>query len=130
MAEATTGIRVEAGDVREIFSTEMTADQINSFINMAHRFIDANLLSVGLAASTLVDIELLLSAHFCSLNDPRMKSENVAGEWSFTVQGETGMFLDATFYGQQAKLLDSTGTLDKIASNPKKASITVLQDVT
>jgi len=130
MAELTAGARVNAERVKEIFDTEMTAAQINSFINVAHRFIDANLLSQGLAATTLEDIELFLSAHFCSLNDPRTKSENVAGEWSFTVQGETGMYLDATFYGQQAKLLDTTGTLDKIASNPKKATVTILQDVT
>lgn len=130
MADIAEGVRIEADSVQEVFNTNLTDAQVNAFINMAHRFVDANLLDEGLAAGTLVDIELMLSCHFCALNDPRMKSENVAGEWSFSVQGVTGISLDATFYGQQAKLLDPTGKLDELGSNLKQASITALEDMT
>ena len=130
MADLVDGARIEADSVQEVFNTVLTDDQVNAFINMAHRFVDANLLDEGLAAGTLVDIELMLACHFCALNDPRMKSENIAGEWSFTVQGTTGLSLDATFYGQQAKLLDPTGKLDELGSNLKQASITALEDMT
>jgi hypothetical protein len=123
-------VRVEADSVQEVFETNLTDAQVSAFINMAHRFVDANLLDEGLAAGTLTDIELMLSCHFCALNDPRMKSENVAGEWSFTVQGMTGLSLDATFYGQNAKLLDPTGKLDELGANLKQASISALEDMT
>lgn len=130
MAELIANARTSAAKVKEVFDTEMTAAQVNAFINMASRLVTNELTGIGLNTDTLSDIELMLSCHFCALNDPRMKSENVAGEWSFTIQGQTGMHLNATFYGQQAKLFDTTGTLDRLGDNLKKASITVLKDVT
>ncbi len=129
MADLITTTRIKVEDLRDIFETTLTDDQLNAFINMASRLVDANLVGEGLSDEILFDIELLLSAHFSALRDPRMQSENIAGEWSFKVQGETKMQLDSTFYGQQAKLLDTTGTLDRIGANLKKARITVLEDV-
>ena len=130
MANIIDTARVSVDDVRDVFDTTLTDEQLHAFINMASRLVDANLVGEGLSDEILFDIELLLAAHFSALRDPRMQSENIAGEWSFKTQGETKMQLDATFYGQQAKLLDTTGTLDRIGANLKKARLTVLEDVT
>lgn len=129
MTDISSDARVTATEVREIFDTDLVDEDLNQFINMANRFVTAVLATAGLAAATLTDIELLISAHFAALKDPRTSQEGL-GEWSFTGQGTTAMNLDATFYGQQAKLLDTTGTLDEIAANKQKATITVLKDVT
>lgn len=123
MSDLASGVRTSVQLVEEIFDTEMTNDELHTAINIANRFVTANLGSTGLAAATLTDIETFLAAHFASLKDPRAKSENIAGEYSYTVQGETGKNLDATYYGQMAKMLDTTGTLDTIAANLKKATI-------
>ena len=136
MASLISTHRVDADNVKEIFTTLMTGAQINAFINMASRLVTnqiAGQVVLGtndmLDDDTLKDIELLLSAHFCALNDPRAESESIAGEYSYKSQGKTDMMLDATFYGQQAKLLDVTGTLDRLGETRRKATIQVLSDV-
>ena len=136
MASLISTARVNAEDVKEIFDTLMTDPQINAFINMASRLVTNQIQgqeilgsSSTISNATLKDIELLLSAHFCSLNDPRAETEDWAGEYRFKVQGKTDMMLDATFYGQQAKLLDTTGTLDRLGETRRKATLTILTDV-
>lgn len=121
-------IRVKVPELKDIFETDLTNSQLEQFIKGASLLIDEELGNAGLSADRLKQIELYLSAHLASLNDPRMESEDYAGEYKFKVQGKTGMNLDATYYGQMAKFFDSTGTLDKLAENPKKATITVLGD--
>ena len=129
MADLVSGARVTAANVAEIFNTTLTTAQLNQWINIAHEVIEANLLGQGLTAKTLIHIELMLSSHFAAMDDPRMKSENIGGDWSFTVQGQTGYGLDATFYGQQVKILDTSGILDKMGETSKNASVTILKDV-
>jgi hypothetical protein len=111
MATLDPDARVEPDEVKEIIDTSLTDSQINAFINSAHYLIQANLLNKGLSANILTQIELWLSAHFLAIRDQRVESEGVAGEWQARYQGKTGMGFSATTYGQQALLLDTTGTL-------------------
>lgn len=120
--------RIDASEVKEVFSTSMTDAQVNAFINAAHQIVVDTLASAGLSEAALTQIELFLSAHLCSLYDPRMERESVAGEYSYGVQGKTGMALDATFYGQMAKMFDTSGLLSSQAASLKAASITVLSE--
>ena len=62
---------------------------------------------------TLTQIEVQLAAHFYSVQrDPQYQAKSTDGaSGSFT--GQTGMFLESTYYGQTAKLLDVTGKLAK-----------------
>jgi hypothetical protein len=63
-----------------------------------------------LSDARLSEIELYLAAHFCSLREPRLASEGI-DVLSARYQGKTGMYLEATHYGQMAMMFDSTGTL-------------------
>jgi hypothetical protein len=55
-------------------------------------------------------IERWLAAHFYGVSDKPLSSESEGGA-SGSYHGQTGMYLDATLYGQTAKLLDTTGCL-------------------
>ena len=110
MANPASGARINAAQVREIISTSLPDGQINAFINTAHRLVDERLGNAGLSAGMLSEIELWLAAHFLSMRDPRKKQVKV-GEAQVTFQGESGQGLAATSYGQQAMLLDTSGTL-------------------
>ncbi len=104
--------RVLAADVFAIIDTSLTS--IDVFINTAHRLVEGYLGASGLDEATLTDIELYLSAHVLSVNDQRVKSTGV-DVLSESYQGQWGFGLKGTSYGQMAILLDTSGTLGKIA---------------
>lgn len=110
MVDLVAGARVNAEQVIEVISTTLSADQVNAFINMAHTLVDTRLGTRGLNDDLMVQIELLLAAHFVALRDPRPQQEKV-DEYSVTYQGTTGEGLYATQYGQQALALDVSGAL-------------------
>jgi len=123
MADLVAGARVTADEVREIFETDLSDSEINVCINLAHQLIvQLDLAGTGgLPEATLEYIELLLSAHYCSLKDPRASEERVARDFQIKYQGKTDMGLEATFYGQQAIVLDSSGILADFAKGRKRA---------
>ena len=107
--------RVTVTEVRDIIETALTANQINSFINMAYavtRPLAGNLGACG-GSDTLEQIMLLLAAHFVTLRDRMLKSESIGGEWSASFMGQDGTGLNASLYGQQALALDCSGMLAK-----------------
>lgn len=65
---------------------------------------------VILPAGKLELIERWLAAHFYQMSDPGYASESTAGA-SVSYQGQTGMYLELTRYGQMAMTLDTSGTL-------------------
>jgi hypothetical protein len=100
--------------VKEIIETDLADSIINSFINSAHYLVQAKLVDTeaGLSASQLADIEMYLAAHFMAISRERqVESEAVGGEWQAKYQGKTDMNLQATLYGQQALLMDTSGKL-------------------
>lgn len=124
MAVKSSTARVTAADVQEILDTTLEASVINAFINTAHTFIEANLGSANLGEAMLTEIEKWLAAHFLSIRDRRVKSENIAGEYSVTYEvGNLGEGLMSTTYGQTAVALDTSGTLDNL--NLKRATFKV-----
>lgn len=65
-------------------------------------------------------IETYLAAHFVALYDEAYRrASGSTGRKSATMQGKTEMHLDATLWGQQAKVLDVTGTLAKLDDQAK-----------
>ena len=120
--------RITVDELKDIFATTLTEAQLCAFINSATLVVTEELVSEGLSSDRLKQIELYLSAHFATLNDPRMESEKIGSEYSSKVQGKTAMNLDATFYGQTAKLLDTSGVLAQMGAGLKKASITVISE--
>lgn len=117
MATVVTGSRISVADLIEIYDTELTNAQLAAFVNSAHYVIQANLLSSGLDSNILTEIHKYLAAHFASLRDQRLQAERVA-DVSYTYQGKTGMYLEATHYGQMALTLDTSGTLANLALKP------------
>jgi len=114
---------MDADEVREIISTDLTDAQINAFINMAYnvtRLISGDLGSCG-GSNMECDIMKLLAAHFITLREGSAKSESVGGEWSITYRGSDGLGLDASLYGQNAKMIDCSGKLAKLGL--KKAGL-------
>jgi microcystin degradation protein MlrC len=106
---------VTIAQVKEVIDTSLTDDQITAFITMASNLVTDKLASeTCLSAGAKTDIELLLSAHFLSMRDQRVKVEKT-GDASFTYQGMTGMGLEATLYGQQAIALDCSGVLANLS---------------
>ena len=104
--------RVVAADVFEIIDTTLTS--IDVFINAAHMMVEGYLTASGLTEEQLTEIERYLSAHVLSVQDQRVKSVGV-DVLSESYQGQWGFGLKGTSYGQMTIILDTSGTLGKIA---------------
>lgn len=116
--------RVLASEVKEILDTDLSGAALEAFIVAANLTV-TDLLgsSTVLSSSQLKEIERWFTAHLVACTrEQQAKSEKVAGEASITYQGETGKGLDSTFYGQQVKILDTSGVL-AASLGKKKASI-------
>ena len=105
-------VRVTATEVKQILDTDLTDPVIEVFINAANLTVtDALGSSTVLSSDQLKEIERWLTAHLiASTRDPQAESEKT-GAASIKYQGRTAMGLDATFYGQQVKILDTSGVL-------------------
>ena len=103
--------RVSECDVQAIIETNI--ENLRPFIVSADTMVTEYLSSSGLSDALLKEITKWLAAHMVASVDRREKSESF-GDASRSFDGQTGMGLDATMYGQQAKLLDTTGTLATI----------------
>jgi hypothetical protein len=125
VASPNPGVRVTAAEVKEIFETLLPDSDVNAFINTAHLIVNEQLANQGMSEARLGEIEKYLAAHLTALKDPRLDSEKV-GQYSYKAQGKTDLGLDATIYGQQVRLLDSSGILSEASEPRKRATIEVL----
>ena len=126
--------RVTPSEVKEIISTTLGGTQLNPFITAANLTVTNKLVSLGLSASLLKEIERWLTAHYVSvyLNSVNSQGglisrERVAGdtEIEYVTRKISGVAnLTATSYGQQAIMLDYTGTLANLGK--RKAIIKVI----
>lgn len=108
--------RTNIDEVRQIFSTDLTDGVVAVFIETANEMVNAVLSGTTLSSGLLAQIEKFLAAHLASIAlDRQAHSENIAGEYSVTYEGKTGMGLDASYYGQIVQQLDTTGRFLEIA---------------
>lgn len=120
--------RVTGSEVQEII--DVSADVLTATPDLTPYITAANLLvtdllgSSTLSSDTLKEIERWLSAHFVAIRDPRRASEK-AGSVGESYQYKLGLRLSVTTYGQQAILLDTTGTLADVDENGGKRSAQV-----
>jgi len=115
--------RTTEEDVREIIDT-VTTYPVRPFIATANALTDhvsSQDSDLVLSGAMLIQIELYLAAHFYAIRDPQYQTKSTGGA-SATFQGQTGMKLDLTWWGQQAIMLDASGTLAAMNDGPKKAS--------
>lgn len=113
-------------DIREIIEV---ADSLNlsSFLTTANLIRTEDLADKGLSEARLDQIELYLAAHFTALRDEHgalKSSETLSAKDSYF--GDYGRGLRATRYGQQAILMDTSGTLAVLAEPSSKAQFRVV----
>ena len=115
--------RVTGAEVKEIIDTTLTEVQIAPFITAANLTITDMLgASTVLSSDQLKEIERWLAAHFVAIRDPRISREKTE-EAEATYHGKSDMGLDHTPYGQQVKMLDTTGTLTNLGKRKASAKI-------
>lgn len=90
---------------------------VDPFIEMAGVMVDnlvtcATSKGVTLSDDTLKQIEKLLACHLYGFQDQFYKRKRT-GQASGEFQGDTGMGLKSSFYGQTALSLDSSGCLSQ-----------------
>lgn len=108
----------EIGKVLEYEDGTFSPDAIalDAFINQANILTDW-LSSVDtsseLSAACLTAIEVQLAAHFYRVQRDKDYQSKSANGASGSFEGQTGLALQATHYGQTAMLLDVTGKLTK-----------------
>ena len=105
--------RISEDAVRKIVATDLT--DISEFIATAHLMVDEQLANKGFSDDRLLRIELYLSAHYVTLREWQLKSEKF-GDASAQYQGDTGMYLSSSRYGQTAIELDTSGTLKRLGT--------------
>jgi len=111
--------RTTPTEVREIYPTDMTDDQIQAYINVANIIVTANI-TCGLSDTILEEIERWLTAHLITSTQERQtKSERLA-EAEVVFTGEYGPGLQSTTYGQTAMMLDTCGGLASMGKKTLK----------
>jgi len=114
-------IRVNTAEIKEIMDT--TIEDMTPFITVANLLVEQYLASSNLSAQHLKEIERWLSAHFAAIMDPRVRKRTIGdGAESYAISGGYKGGLDATPYGQQAMVLDTTG---KLAANLAKRPVII-----
>jgi hypothetical protein len=128
--------RVTSAEILAILPLDDSNDgnppDVESYIISANLFVSEELSSAGLSVARLKQIELYLAAHFATVTLEKGgltrqkigESEDYFQAWSNT---ETG--IKSTRYGQQAVMLDSSGTLSALAAGSLRAQFSLVSKV-
>ena len=104
--------RVNADEVKEIIDTSLSDPVIEAFISAANPTVTELLGSItSLSAVQLKEIERWFTAHLIACTRERQIDKETTGQAGATYSGQTEMGLDATMYGQQVKVLDTSGIM-------------------
>jgi hypothetical protein len=99
-----------------------TSRDTTPFIATATLLVTEELADKGLSSERLDQITLYLSAHFVCITEEHgglRRSKLGDGDESYRAPGPDAYGLQATNYGQQAMLLDTSGTLAKVGAGAK-----------
>lgn len=111
--------------VLALMDTTLTAKQITPFLESANAIVTGKCADGGYSTEVLELIERWLAAHLACALDPQI-AEETAGAAKWKYEGQTGMGLKATRYGQNVMLLDYNGTLAELNDIKGVAEIKVL----
>lgn len=97
-------------DIRAILETDLPEADLQAYIKGATELVNH---AIGSAMPVALKDEVIrwLSAHLVASTREQQLQSAGAGTATAVFQGKTGLGLDATQYGQQAKALDFTGQL-------------------
>jgi len=131
MAQLSDTAVVDANEVKEILETDLTTDQLNAFINMAVALLAPVKAAIAARAGAAgyKQIELLVAAHLSTMRERTVKSKSVGGQFSVTFMGKDGLGLNSSLYGQQALVLDGSGSLASLGKRRVKFHVTTYEDV-
>ena len=119
---------VSPAQIRDLIETALDDATLQVFANDSHVIVSETIpSSAGVSEGRLEIIEKYLAAHFTALRDPRLTSEHV-GPATSSYEGQSGLYLAHTRYGQQVMVLDPTGSfaaMDQGASTGTVAELTV-----
>lgn len=104
---------VTEDEVKEILDTDL--DNLQPFIDTAHLEVQ----ELDLSDDRAAEVEKWLAAHFAAIRDKRVESKSIEGNRE-DYAGETDMGYNATQYGQQALLLD---TSNELGSEPNTENV-------
>lgn len=103
--------RVTVDEVKQIITVPSTLE-IVPFIRAANLTVTSKLgSSTTLSTAQKKEIERWLSAHFIATSKVRQSRVDELGDAKIEYSGRYGLGLNATSYGQQVMLLDTTGVL-------------------
>ena len=122
--------RVTVADIKAILDTSLEDVPINAFIASANALV-TNKIAVATVTQTddqLKEIERWLAAHFIASTREQQLQKAKAGSAVSEFQGITGKGLAATFYGQNALLLDISGTLSELGKPMASISAVTTED--
>ena len=111
--------RVTQSEVEAILADDVPDEvaDFTPFITAGNLIVTDNLSdsALGISTATLKEIERWIVAHLVRVRSPMASSEK-AGPVSEAAQYKLGLNLQVTTYGQQAIMLDPTGTLAMLSS--------------
>jgi hypothetical protein len=123
---------VAPSDLAEIIEVPSSASDgtLQAFINTADLIVTEELSTLGLSVARLTQIELYMAAHFATLLFERggltgSRTGESADTYQKTPTNAVGFL--ATRFGQQAVLLDTSGTLLAMSSQKLSALFTVFR---
>ncbi len=111
-------MRVEDSDVTAILEIEEPFPNLVPFITAANQLVTELCVPAGYPEARLKEIERWLAAHLFCVREKQATSES-AGGVSTSYAGQTGMRLEATFYGQTVMMLDTEQSLLKLQNPPR-----------
>ncbi len=114
--------RVVDSDVKQILRTTIDTQP---YIVCATLVVTERLVPVGYSADRLRQIELYLSAHLASLQDPGLIELTADGATARYDRGKLGTGLNGTQYGQQIQWLDYLGILAHDNATMRPATLRV-----
>jgi hypothetical protein len=109
-------LRASIEEVRDILGDDEAV--ILPQLIVANEMVDAWLMGSGLGTATLRNIEIFLACHIYSLSTSDIVRESYDGATFEYSRGQMGKWLDATKWGQMARLLDTSKTLESVGKIP------------
>ena len=113
--------RTTASAVEGIIEVDSSID-LTPFIETASALVDDVAAASDLGAVRLELVERWLAAHFYCMRDPRTTAEK-AGPVGANFQSAVDLNLATSHFGQQAMVLDTSGTLRNISRGRRKPSV-------
>lgn len=124
MPARTTRAKVESILERRDLRKNLVTD---TFILPASNLVTRLCVPAGYDAETLELIERYLAAHFYTVTARRLLDE-WTGQGRGRVEDKVNFGLDLTWFGQQAKVLDTAGSLTAASAQKVKVGVTWLGD--